>query len=72
MDKDKICRIVLHFQYVQIFSYKLVFKRLIVQKMYSIKFVVSCVLKPSPSLRGKGRFTHSRYSSGKLRLVSFE
>jgi len=40
--------------------------------MYSIKFVVSCVLNLSPSLRRKGRFTHSRCSCGKLSLMSFE
>ena len=53
MDKDKICRIVLHFQYVQFVSYKLVLKHLLVEKMYSIKFVASCVLNLSPSLKGK-------------------
>jgi len=72
MDKDKICRIVLHFQYVQFISYKLVFKRLNVEKMYSIKFVVSCALNLSPSLRGKGKFAHGRCSSGELSLVSFQ
>jgi len=72
MDEDKICRIALHFQYVLFVSYKLVFKQLIVEKMCSIKFVVSCVLNLSASLRVKSRFTYSRCRSGKLSLVSFE